>query len=273
MQRSLLHERNERHGGEHMSGASRAERVAVVTGASSGIGAATAQRLVEDGFRVHAVARRADRLSQIAAEIGCVTHVLDVTESAAVMALAEEVGNVEVLVNNAGLGRMDGTLAEGTLDDISRTIDTNVTALMVATMAFLPPMIRRGSGHIVNLGSMAGLYPLPSATYGASKAAVHRFCTNLRLELRGTGIRVTEICPGRVATEFYDVAVTDPQRRAQSKDSGIKEITAYELADTILYAVNVPAHININRIELQPTEQTYGGMSFDAAVTAEDDIA
>ena len=223
--------------------------------------------------RVHAVARRADRLSQLAAEIGCVTHVLDVTESAAVMALAEEVGNVEVLVNNAGLGRMDGTLAEGTLDDISRTIGTNVTALMVATMAFLPAMIRRGSGHIVNLGSMAGLYPLPSATYGASKAAVHRFCTNLRLELRGTGIRVTEICPGRVATEFYDVAITDPQRRAQSKDSGIEEITAHELADTILYAINVPAHININRIELQPTEQTYGGMSFDAAVTAEDDIA
>ena len=110
MQRSLLHERNERHGGEHMSGASRAERVAVVTGASSGIGAATAQRLVEDGFRVHAVARRADRLSQIAAEIGCVTHVLDVTESAAVMALAEEVGNVDVLVNNAGLGRWTAPL-------------------------------------------------------------------------------------------------------------------------------------------------------------------
>ena len=188
------------------------------------------------------------------------------------MALAEEVGNVDVLVNNAGLGRMDGTLAQGTLDDISRTIDTNVTALMVATMAFLPAMIRRGSGHVVNLGSMAGLYPLPSATYGASKAAVHRFCTNLRLELLAPA-SVTEICPGRVATEFYDVAVTDPQRRAQSKDSGIKEITAYELADTILYAVNVPAHININRIELQPTEQTYGGMSFDAAVTAEDDIA
>lgn len=273
MQRSPLHERNESHGGEHMSGPSRAERVAVVTGASSGIGAATAQRLVEDGFQVHAVARRADRLSQLAAEVGCVTHVLDVTESAAVMAFAETVGSVDVLVNNAGLGRMDGTLAEGTLDDISRTIDTNVTALMVATMAFLPAMIRRRSGHIVNLGSMAGLYPLPSATYGASKAAVHRFCTNLRLELRGTGIRVTEICPGRVATEFYDVAVTDPQRRAQSKDSGIEEITAHELADTILYAINVPAHININRIELQPTEQTYGGMSFDAAVTEEDDIA
>ena len=112
-----------------------AERVAVVTGASSGIGAATTQCLVEHGFRVHAVARRADRLAQLAAETGCVTHVLDVTESAAVMALAEEVGNVDVLVNNAGLGRMDGTLAQGTLDDISRTIDTNVTALMVATMA------------------------------------------------------------------------------------------------------------------------------------------
>lgn len=268
-----MRESNETHGGTYMIDASSAERVAVVTGASSGIGAATTQRLIEHGFRVHAVARRADRLAQLAAETGCVTHVLDVTESGDLVALAETVGSVDVLVNNAGIGRMDGTLAEGTLDDISRTIDTNVTALMVATMAFLPAMIRRGSGHIVNLGSMAGLYPLPSATYGASKAAVHRFCTNLRLELRGTGIRVTEICPGRVATEFYDVAITDPQRRAQSKDSGIEEITAHELADTILYAINVPAHININRIELQPTEQTYGGMSFDATVTEEDDLA
>ncbi|MCP3974525.1 MAG: SDR family oxidoreductase [bacterium] len=248
-------------------------RVAVVTGASSGIGAATTHRLVKEGYRVHAVARREDRLASLAAATGCDTHVLDVTDSDALMALASTVGPIDLLVNNAGLGRMDAPLAEGTLDDITRTIDTNVTALIVATMAFLPPMIERRSGHVVNIGSMAGHYPLSSATYGASKAAVHRFCTNIRLELCGTGVRVTEICPGRVATEFYDVAVTDPTQREGIKNSGVEEITAAELADTIYYAVSVPAHVNINRIELQPTEQTYGGMSFVAKGPEEDDIA
>jgi 3-hydroxy acid dehydrogenase/malonic semialdehyde reductase len=249
--------------------------VAVVTGASSGIGEATTRRLVDEGFVVHAVARREERLRALAADTGCVTHVLDVTDTPALESLARQLGPVEVLINNAGLGRMESPLAEGTLADITRTIDTNVTALMVATAAFLPAMIERGVGHVINIGSMAGLYPLPSATYGASKAAVHRFCTNLRLELRGTGVRVTEICPGRVATEFYDVAIDDPVKRDRSKNSGVDEITAAELADVIHYAIAVPAHVNINRIELQPTEQTYGGMSFDrvAARSAVEDLA
>lgn len=241
--------------------------VAVVTGASSGIGAACVTRLAAEGFRVHAVARRADRLAELSAATGCETHVLDVTDTEGLVALAAEVGAIDVLINNAGLGRMDvpfaqGLAAPGALNDISRTIDTNVTALMVATAAFLPSMVERRLGHVINIGSMAGLYPLAAATYGASKGAVHRFSTNLRLELRGTGVRVTEICPGRVATEFYDVAVTDPDRSAKVKNSGIDEITADELADAVWYAVGVPRHVNINRIELQPTEQTYGGAGF-----------
>lgn len=247
--------------------------VTVVTGASSGIGAATVRRLAAEGHRVHAVARRGDRLEDLAAATGCVTHVCDVTDTEALVALAAEIGTIDVLINNAGLGRMDAPLFAAPITDVTRTVETNITALMVATMAFLTGMVERRSGHVVNIGSMAGLYPLPSATYGASKGAVHRFSTNLRLELRGTGVRVTEICPGRVATEFYDVAITDPDARARSKNSGVEEITADELADTIAYALNVPPHVNINRIELQPTEQTYGGMSFDAVVDAEDDIA
>jgi len=237
--------------------------VAVVTGASSGIGEATVHRLVAEGYVVHAIARRTERLADLAGDTGCSTHVLDVTDSDALMALAQQIGAADVLINNAGLGRMDDPLVSSPLADITRTIDTNVTALMVATMAFLPRMVERRSGHVVNIGSMAGLYPLPSATYGASKAAVHRFCTNLRLELRNTNVRVTEICPGRVSTEFYNVAITDPERRDGTKNSGVDEITAAELADTIHYAISVPPHVNINRIELQPTGQTYGGMQFD----------
>lgn len=242
--------------------------VALVTGASSGIGAATARGLRSAGFAVHVAARRADRLDALADATGCVPHALDVRDAAATTDLVEAIGSVDVLVNNAGLARMDRPFVEATLEDIEATVQTNVTALMVATRAVLPGMIERGRGHVVNIGSMAGLYPLPSVTYGASKGAVHRLSTNLRLELRGTGVRVTEICPGRVATEFYDAAIEDPDRRAQAKDSGVDEVTADDVADSILHAVLAPARVNINRIELQPTEQTYGGMQFDRVAPA-----
>jgi 3-hydroxy acid dehydrogenase/malonic semialdehyde reductase len=242
--------------------------VAVVTGASSGIGAATARRLAEDGWRVHALARRADRLDELVSATDraagdLIPHTADVRAADDLTALLCRVGQVDVLVNNAGLGRAGFTLADSALDDITRSVDTNVTALLVATRAVLPAMIERRRGHIVNIGSMAGLYPTDGAIYGATKAAVNRVSTNLRLELRGTGVRVTEICPGRVTTEFYDVAIDDPHQRAVVQDSGVAEVTADDVADTIAYAVSVPRHVNINRIELQPTEQTYGGTQFD----------
>ena len=242
---------------------------ALVTGASSGIGAATALRLVQAGYHVHAVARRRDRLESLAEGEssdeggGLTAHTLDVTDSTALIELARSIGAVDVLINNAGLGRMDGNLASSSIDDITATINTNVTASMIAAHAVLPAMIERRVGHIVNIGSMAGLYPLASASYGASKGAIHLLSLNLRMELRGTGVRVTEICPGRVATEFYDVAVSDPSKRAAIQDSGVTEVTAGEVADAIVYALSVPQHVNINRIELQPTEQTYGGSQFD----------
>ncbi len=238
-------------------------RIALVTGASSGIGAATAVRLRADGYTVHALARRVDRLDSLASATGCIPHALDVRDHDALLTLAESIGPVDVLVNNAGLARMDARLAESSIEDLVTTIDTNVTSAMVAARAVLPAMIERNQGHIVNIGSMAGLYPLPAASYGTSKGAVHLLSLNLRLELTGTGVRVTEINPGRVSTEFYDVAVTDPDRRSKFKDSGVDEVTADEVADAIMYAVDVPRHVNINRIELQPTEQTYGGSQFD----------
>ncbi len=243
---------------------------AIVTGASSGIGAATAIRLVREGYHVHALARRAERLEALAEHAGDVVeaaltpHTMDVTDSELLTELVHSIGPVDVLINNAGLGRMDENLANSAIEDITDTINTNVTASMVAARAVLPSMIKQGVGHIVNIGSMAGLYPLPTASYGASKGAIHLLSLNLRLELRGTGVRVTEICPGRIATEFYDVAVSDPAKRATVQDSGVTEVSADEVADAISYALSVPQHVNINRIELQPTEQTYGGSQFDA---------
>lgn len=212
---------------------------------------------------MHATARRVDRLASLAERTGCTTHALDVRDTEAMSALAAGIGRIDVLVNNAGLGRMDGTLAESSIDDIAVTIETNVTALLVVTGAVLRGMVERRSGHIVNVGSVTALYAAPNALYGASKAAIHRLSTNLRLELRGSGVRVTEICPGRVTTEFYDVAISDPDRRAAATDTGIEEVTAAEIADAIHYAVAVPPHVNVNRIELQPTGQAYGGMFFD----------
>lgn len=244
--------------------------LAVVTGASSGIGAATATRLVHEGYHVHAVARRSERLHSLSMRLsgtegGQITsHALDVTDSEALTDLIGSLGPVDVLVNNAGLGRMDEILAKSSIADITDTINTNVTASMVAARAVLPEMIKQGWGHIVNLGSMAGLYPLAAASYGASKGAIHLLSLNLRLELTGSGVRVTEICPGRVATEFYDAAISDSEKRASVQNSGVTEVTADEVADTIFYALSVPRHVNINRIELQPTEQTYGGSQFDA---------
>ena len=239
------------------------KRVALVTGASSGIGAAAVAALTQAGLVVHGAARRADRLGALAESTGCVPHVLDVRDPAAVEDVLATIGAVDVLVNNAGLGRGWGSLAEATYADIEMTVSTNVTAAIHVVQAVLPSMIERGDGHIVNVGSMAGLYPLASALYGATKGAMHRLSTNLRLELVGTGVRVTEICPGRIETEFYDVAIDDAAERDRVRDTGgAVGVSAAECADTIRYAVTAPRHLNINRIELQPVEQTYGGSQF-----------
>jgi len=237
--------------------------VAVVTGASSGIGAATTAALQALGIQVHALARRRDRLDALAERTGCVPHTVDVRDAETVAGTVAEIGHIDILVNNAGLGKGWGPLANATYADIETTVSTNVTAAIHMVQAVLPSMISRGSGHIVNVGSMAGLYPLPAALYGATKGAIHRLSTNLRLELHGTGVRVTEICPGRIQTEFYDVAIDDPEARRAALDTGTAEVTAAECAETIVFAVTAGSHININRIELQPTEQTYGGSQFN----------
>jgi len=236
-------------------------KTALVTGASSGIGAATVVAMRNRGLEVHAVARREDRLSHLAEKTGCITHVLDVRETDELCALAASI-RADILVNNAGLGRAFGSLANAEVDDIDRTLDTNVTAAVHAVRAVLPAMIEAGRGHIVNIGSMAGLYPLSAALYGASKGAVHLLSTNLRLELQGTGIRVTEICPGRVLTEFYDVAYDSADAVKRAKNTGVDEVTSEDVAAAIMYAVDAPWRVNVNRIELQPTEQTYGGSQF-----------
>jgi NADP-dependent 3-hydroxy acid dehydrogenase YdfG len=234
---------------------------ALVTGASSGIGAATVRVLSDAGWSVVAAARRTERLEQLAAETGCLPVTLDVTDGDGV----RRVGRSEpfdLVVNNAGLGRAMGAIWEASDRDVERTIDTNVVGVVNVTRAVLPGMIARRRGHIVNMSSVLALHSAPAALYGATKGAVRMLSQDLRHELRGTGVRVTEICPGRVATEFYDVAVDDPVEAALAKDTGIEDITPHDVAQAVLFAVNAPWRVNVSTIELQPTEQTYGGAIF-----------
>ena len=235
--------------------------IALVTGASSGIGEATARALRNKGVKVYAAARRLDRLEKLAGETGCIPVQLDVRDREAVLAFGRE-QPVDILVNNAGLGRALGSLWKAEVEDIEITVDTNVTAAFMMIKAVLPGMIERGRGHIVNMSSVTALYPLPMALYGATKGAMHKLCRDLRQELQGTGIRVTEINPGRVVSEFYDVAIDDEEHRQKVKETHCEDLLASDIADAIVYCVDAPWRVNVSQMEIVPTEQTYGGAQF-----------
>ena len=234
-------------------------RTALVTGASSGIGRATARALAERGLTVHAVARREERLAELAETNGIVPQVLDLRDT---RALYDRLAGLEVdvLVNNAGTGRGFGGVCTATAQDIDTTLGTNVVAVYHLLRALLPGMVERRRGHVVNIGSTAGLYPITSAIYGGSKGAVHMLGSNLRLELRGSGVRVTEVCPGRVKTEIFDAAFDDPAVAAKVKDTGIEDLLPEDIAEAILYALDVPWRVNVSTLEIVPNEQSYGGM-------------
>jgi NADP-dependent 3-hydroxy acid dehydrogenase YdfG len=169
---------------------------------------------------------------------------------------------VDILINNAGLGRALGSIWTASIEDIEMTIDTNVTSAIHMVRAVLPGMIERGKGHIVNMSSVLALYPAPAALYGATKGAMHKLSRDLRQELQGTGVRVTEINPGRVTTEFYNVAIDDPDVLAKATDTNIEEVTPADVAASIVHVVDAPWRVNISQLEIVPTEQTYGGSQF-----------
>lgn len=232
-------------------------KTALVTGASSGIGAAVVTALAGRGMTVHMVARRGERLAEIAERTGAIAHVLDLRETDEVHARLGDL-EVDVLINNAGLGRGYESFFATDPAEIDTVLDTNITAALHVVRATAPGMIGRKRGHIVNIGSIAGLYPIKFALYAASKGAIHLFSQNLRIELQGTGIRVTEICPGRVATEFFEGAFSDEEARRKFVD-GFEILQPEDIADAIVYALDAPWRVNVGRIELTPTEQTLGG--------------
>jgi NADP-dependent 3-hydroxy acid dehydrogenase YdfG len=237
-----------------------AERIAVVTGASSGIGAASARGLARAGFHVVAGARRTERLQALAEEVGATTLALDVTDPASVEAFAAAVrerhGHADLLVNNAGTGVGLDPVADGRDDDWQAMMDTNVVGLLRVTRAFLPLLRAAPNAHIVNLGSIAGFEVYPGgAGYAASKHAVHAINDTLRLELNGEPIRITEIAPGMVETEFSLVRFRGDAERAGDVYAGVQPLTADDIADCIVWAVTRPAHVDIDYIVVRPVAQ------------------
>jgi 3-hydroxy acid dehydrogenase/malonic semialdehyde reductase len=236
---------------------------ALVTGATAGFGAAIATRLVADGWQVVAIGRRQERLDSLVEELGGQARSLrlDVTDLAAIAALPASLPDgfrdIDVLVNNAGLalGLSPATVAK--LEDWDRMVATNITGLIHMTRALLPGMVERNRGHVVNLGSIAGTYPYPGGhVYGATKAFVRQFTLNLKADLVGTNVRVTDIEPGLCGgTEFSAVRFGGDQAKADEVYRGTTPLTSEDIAEAVAWVVHLPAHVNINRIEMMPTCQ------------------
>jgi NADP-dependent 3-hydroxy acid dehydrogenase YdfG len=234
-----------------------AGRVAVVTGASSGIGAATAERLAAEGFDVVLGARRLGRLTTLAAAIGARAFPLDLTDAESVAAFAALLDRVDVLINNAGGAFDANSVADADLDSWARTYEVNVLGTVRLTQALLPALRASGAGDVLFVGSTAGLVSYEGgASYTAAKHAVHTLAETLRLELNGEPVRVMEIAPGMVRTEEFSLNRLGSADAADSIYRGVREpLVADDIADCIAWAVTRPHHVNIDLMVVRPLAQ------------------
>ena len=241
----------------------------LITGASAGFGEALARRLVAKGHRVIGCARRLDKLNALAQELGelFLPVVMDVSDTASIPQIIADLpadfSQIDVLVNNAGLALGTEPAYSASLDDWMRMTDTNIKGLMALTHAVLPAMVARDSGYIINVGSIAGSWPyFGGNVYGATKAFVKQFSLNLRADLIGTQVRVTNLEPGNVAgTEFSNVRYHGDDEKAAQVYDGFKTMTGDDIGDILLWLIESPAHINVNRLEVMPVAQTYNGLT------------
>jgi 3-hydroxy acid dehydrogenase/malonic semialdehyde reductase len=239
------------------------QQTILITGATAGFGAAFARRFVKDGHRVIATGRRVERLEGLAAELGAALLAvpLDVTDAAAVAGFVDALPaawrEIDVLVNNAGLALGLSPAWDADLADWDRMVATNISGLIHMTRCVLPGMVARNRGTILNLGSVAGTYPYPGGhVYGGTKAFVEQFSLNLRADLVGKNIRVTNIEPGLVGgSEFSKVRFGGDAQKAANVYAGTTPLSPEDIAETASWIVSLPAHMNINRIEMMPTCQ------------------
>ena len=243
--------------------------IVFVTGASAGFGAAIARRFARDGARVIVSGRRGDRLQALAAELGpnLLPLEFDVRDRAAVQAavaaLPADFAEVDLLVNNAGLALGLEPAQRADLDDWEQMVNTNIKGLMYMTHALLPGMVARRRGQVINLGSAAGEWPYAGGNvYGGTKAFVRQFSLNLRADLAGTPVRVTDVEPGLCGgTEFSTVRFHGDEARAAKMYENVQPLTAEDIAETIHWIASRPPHVNINTISMMPVAQSFAGLS------------
>jgi len=241
-------------------------RTAFITGATSGFGRATARRLADAGWRIVATGRRADRLRALVEELGAErvhAAAFDIRDAAAMAAAIEALPDgyrdIDLLLNNAGLAQGTAPAQSASLEDWQRMIDTNITALVALTRALLPGLIER-RGAIINVSSTAATYPYTGGNvYGGTKAFVSQFSLNLRADLHGTGVRVTSLEPGMAETEFTLVRTHGDAAASDALYRGARPMTAEDIADVIAWLAALPAHLNVNRLELMPVSQSFAG--------------
>ena len=238
----------------------------LITGATAGIGAASARRFAIGGWRVIATGRRGDRLRNLADELGdaCLPLEFDVRDTGAAAQLTQlspPWGEIDLLLNNAGLAPPMSPLQDSDFSAQTNVIETNIIGLVALTRAVLPKLIER-RGAVINMSSVAATYPYRGgAVYGASKAFVRQFSLDLRCDLAGTGVRVTSIEPGMAETEFTLVRTGGDQAASDQLYANMDPMTADDLAETIWWIANLPPHLNINAIELMPTSQSFAGFT------------
>ena len=248
--------------------------IVFITGATAGFGAAMARTFVRNGHQVIISGRRADRLQTLAAELGqaALPLLLDVTDKVSISTALDSIPaawqTIDVLINNAGLALNVAPAHEASLEDWDTMIATNISGLVAMTRALLPAMVARGSGTIINLGSVAGDTPYPGGNvYGATKAFVEQFTLNLRADLVGTGVRATNLAPGLCGgTEFSNVRLKGDDAAAAKVYEGTQPLAAEDIAETAYWIATLPAHINVNRIEMMPTCQGYGPLNIKRTV-------
>ncbi|MEA3496699.1 MAG: SDR family oxidoreductase [Bacteroidota bacterium] len=248
-------------------------KIVFISGASSGIGEATAKAFAQKGSNLILCARRKEKLDKLANElkkkykIDIYTFKLDVRDKKAVEKsineFPEKWKNIDVLVNNAGLSRGLDKLHEGLIQDWEEMIDTNVKGLLYLTRIIVPIMVKNNKGHIINIGSTAGIHAYPGGNvYCATKAAVQFISNGLRQDVVDKAIRVTNIQPGMAETEFSNVRFHGDNKKADSVYKGIKPLLAEDIADIIVYTASVPAHVQICEVTVTPTNQATGGVIY-----------